>query len=348
MLASTRTSNSGVLTFVFVALLLGISPGCAVDPPITMAPDTEVTASTGSFSLTDTAFDAFSEYRIAPGDELDILFSVQTWRRESEFRIAPGDTVTVKFLNAPQFNETQKVRPDGTISLPFISSVVVSEKTVDGLTAELKRKYADVFRSPEILVTVPEFLAQIRELKSDLRTSARGLSRLVTVRPDGFTTFPMLGDIQVANKTLTEVSERLNRRYEAISPSLKVDLFLEKHASSVVYVLGSVNKPGAYPISRPLSVIEAITLAQGTDDTADLGKVVVMRRKNENMAGTLVNVNDMLTFNEQSRFLFISKDDIIYVPRRRLASQAQFMDELSRVLTFRGWGLGDININGQN
>ena len=310
-----------------------------------MEPNQETTIESSSFSSSGDGFDMLSEYRMSPGDQLEILFSVQTWQQADRFEIALGDTVAVKFLNAPQYNETQKVRPDGTISLPFINSVNASGKTVDELTAELKQAYAKVFRAPDILVTVPEFLSQVRELKDDLATSDRGLSRLIRIRSDGYATFPWLGDVNVANRTIADVSAEVNARYAEISPSLKADVILEDHASSVVYVMGQVNKPGAYPLNRPVSVIEAISLAQGTDNTADLERVVVMRRGPEKITGKMVNVSSMLNFEQGSQFFFIAKDDIVYVPKRQLASSAQFMQELQQLLLFRGWGVNNVEIN---
>jgi polysaccharide export outer membrane protein len=336
--------SHSALFIVYFLMTLAIS-GCAVDPRITMEPNQETTIGASSFTSSGDGFDMLSDYRVAPGDQLEILFSVQTWQQADRFEIALGDTVAVKFLNAPQYNETQKVRPDGTISLPFINTVSVAGKTVEELTAELKQGYTKVFRAPDILVTVPEFLSQVRELKDDLATSDRGLSRLVRVRSDGYATFPWLGDVSVVDRTIPDVSAEVNARYAEISPSLKADVILEDHASSVVYIMGQVNRPGAYPLNRPVSVIEAISLAQGTDNTADLERVVVMRRGAEKITGKMVNVSSMLNFEQGSQFFFIAKDDIVYVPKRQLASGAQFMQELQQLLLFRGWGVNNVEIN---
>jgi polysaccharide export outer membrane protein len=332
------------LYFVYFLVALAVS-GCAVDPRITMEPNQETTIQSSSFAASGDGFDMLTDYRVSPGDQLEILFSVQTWQQAERFEIALGDTVAVKFLNASQYNETQRVRPDGTISLPFINTVSVAGKTVEELTAELKKAYSSVFRAPDILVTVPEFLSQVRELKDDLATSDRGLSRLVRVRSDGYATFPWLGDVNVVDRTIPDVSAEVNARYAEISPSLKADVILEDHASSVVYIMGQVNRPGAYPLNRPVSVIEAISLAQGTDNTADLERVVVMRRGAEKITGTMVNVSSMLNFEQGAKFFFIAKDDIVYVPKRQLASSVQFMQEIQQLLLFRGWGVNNVEIN---
>lgn len=333
-----------------LALLLGLAASlwlaaCGNDGDLPVGK--ELTVQSESFSFSDDKFDFFTEYRIVPGDQLDVLFSIQTWEKEASFQIQLGDTVSIKFMNAPQYNETQTVRPDGRISLPFLGPYEVSGRSVEELTAELNRRYASLFRNPDVLVTVPEFLSQIRELKRDLHTSSRGLSRLVTVRPDGFTTFPMVGEVEVGDRTIKEVAATLNSQYERISPSLKVDLFLEQHSGAMVYVLGEVQKPGAYTIRRPLTVVEALAMASGTTSDARLDHVLVVRKQGKDMVATRIDVQKTLATEKGAKFFYVSKDDIIFVPEQPMSEAARVAQRLMNIMMFRGWGIslgGSVNL----
>lgn len=281
-MASSERIKQALLALVFVWLT-----GCAnndfpVGEEITLAQDT--------FSFSEPEYQILSEYRIVPGDQLDVLFQIQTWTRERAYRISLGDTVSVKFVSAPELNEEQKILPDGTLALPYIGAINAFNKTTDELTAELQAAYSDILRDPQIYVSVPEYLSQIRELKKDLHTASRGLSRLVTVRPDGFVTFPMVGDLYVADRTINQVNTELNDQYGKISRSLHVDLFLEKHAGSQIYVLGEVGKPGAIKISKPTSVAQALAMAGSHNTTARLDHIVVVRRQGKKLVGTRVDL----------------------------------------------------------
>ncbi len=283
-------------------------------------------------------FDLFPKYRIKPGDLLDDLYQMQTWTRKDKFKIAIDHTISVKFVHSPELNETQIIRPDGYITLPYLGEVSPVGLTVAEFMDKLKNDYYKILEDPEIYVTVPEFQRNIKELKADLHTAPRGLSRLVTVRPDGQATFAMVGHLDVANKTIPDVNKILNGLYDEMIPGLHCDLFLEKHIGSVIYVVGEVGKPGAISITKPISVIEAIALAGSHIPGAKLSSVVVARKHDDKIIATRINLKKSLNLNEESEFFFLQPDDIVYVPRTFIKTAADVMKDVASIFMFRGWG----------
>ena len=93
----------------------------------------ELGLTTFPFDQEESPYDIFTEYLLAPGDVLDVLYQIKTWQEQDEFFLAVDHTVAVKFANLPELNEEQFVRPDGTISLPYIGQVYVVGKTVEQL-----------------------------------------------------------------------------------------------------------------------------------------------------------------------------------------------------------------------
>jgi polysaccharide export outer membrane protein len=293
----------------------------------------------------------FQEYRIAPGDVLDVLYQARTWQRQAKFTLSVGNRLAVRFVHHQELNTEQRVRPDGTISLPYLGILDVEGQTVQDLTEELSERYREDLKEPDIYIVVTEFGNAIAELKRDLHTAPRGLSRLTTVRPDGFATFPMVGDVLVRNRTMTAVGKELNKAYDEIIPGMAVDLFLHEHAGRRIYVLGAVAKPGAYEISRPTTIVEAIALSSGSLDSANKEKVVVMRAMGQKMVGRWVNVEKSLELNEDGEFFFLQPDDIVYVPRRDLNRWAAIARDVADVIFFRGWSVGfsaDYNLGGHD
>ena len=302
--------------------------------------DSEKLLDRSSLSLgrINTPYDFLPKYRIMPGDVLDVLYQIRTWHEKKEFKISVDHTVSVKFVHFPEMNETQLVRPDGTISLPYLGEVRVVGKTVKGLREELLEAYKKILRAPEIYITVPEFRSSITELKKDLHTAPRGLSRLATVRPDGYVTFPMVGEKFVGGKTITEINKILNEEYDNMIPGLHCDLFLEKHAGSVVYVLGQVKFPGSYKISRPVSVIEAVALAGSYIPGAKIESVIVARKYGNKVIGTRVNLRKVLGLRNKSSLVYLQPDDIVYVPKTYIKRAAEIADDIAKIFFFRGWG----------
>jgi polysaccharide biosynthesis/export protein len=282
----------------------------------------------------------FESYRIHPGDLLDVLFQIKTWQERDSFVLAVDHTVSVKFPRSPELNETERVRPDGKVSLPYLGEVYVVGQSIEELTALLKQRYSAVLKSPELYVVVPEFRSAIRELKQDLHTAPRGLSRLVTVRPDGNATFAMLGDVFVAGRTVPEVTEDLNERYQEVLPGLTVDLFVERQEGSLVYVMGQVNNPGAFRILKPTAIFEALALAGSPMDDAKLNSVIVMRRNGDKIVARKLNVGRSLSMRRGGKFFVVQPDDIVYVPRKTIAKLADLARDVQDIIFFRGWGLG--------
>lgn len=326
-----------VFTTLFAFLLTACSGQHTGVNDMNVGEEATIEATTFSFSEPD--FEHLSQYRLSPGDVLDVLFQIQTWQPELAYRISLGDTIAVKFPDLKELDQSQKVLPDGTISMPYIGSLKVYGKTPEEVTEELKGAYSNILKNPSLYVSVPEYLSQIREMKEDLHTSTRGLSRLVTIRPDGYVTFPMIGDVFVAQKSIPEIKTKINQQYNSISSSLHVDLFLEKHAGAKIYVMGEVAQPGAYDITKPTSVIQALALAKGQTRDAQLDEIYVVRRKGKQMIATRVNAKNTLALADDGRMFFLLPDDIVYVPATPLSDAAYLAQQIADVLMFRGWGL---------
>jgi len=318
--------------------VLLMAAGCASEPKHR---GREVEMDEATFSFEDTEkFDLFSQYMIQPGDLLDVLYQIKTWEERENFKLAVDHVIAVKFPKSPELNETERIRPDGKVSLPYLGERYIIGKTVAELTAELQEEYSKVLKDAEMYVAVPEFRSAIKELKADLHTAPRGLSRLVTVRPDGYCTFAMIGDVFVVGKSLPEVNDVLNQKYRAVLPGLSVDLFLERHEGSVVYVLGEVDEPGAHKILRPTAVTEMLAMAGNPLPSAKLTDVVVIRRHEDKMVGTKVNLKKVLKLKKNSTLFFLKPDDIVYVPKKNITKMSETMRDIAQIVLFRGWGIG--------
>lgn len=286
--------------------------------------------------------DIFPLYRIVPGDVLDVLFQIQTWKEVDSFPLDIDHQISVKFVYSPELNETQNVQPDGVISLPYLGEVYVVGLTVHELTELLRERYKKILRDPELYVVVPEFRTSIKELKTDLHTAPRGLSRLVTVRPDGYVTFPLAGEVLVAGKTISDVNKILNERYKEVLPGLHCDLFLHETAGSRIYVLGDVNNPGSYMITKPITILEALSMCGGHRTTASLSDLLLVRRYEHRFVIKHLDLAPVLTMSDTNLSLFVmAPDDILYVPRIKAFDYGDFMRSVSDILLFNGWSVGN-------
>ncbi len=75
------------------------------------------------------------------------------------------------------------------------------------------------------------------------------LSGSVKVRPDGYITLPLINEVQVAGQTTANLRKTLEDKYKEFTTDPFVTIRVEAIASSEVFVVGQVGKPGAFPLS---------------------------------------------------------------------------------------------------
>jgi len=67
-------------------------------------------------------------------------------------RLSPGDVIRLSFAEESDLDQTQKIRRDGKISLPFLGEVTAAGRRVIDLQRDLVRRYEDYLDNPEVLV----------------------------------------------------------------------------------------------------------------------------------------------------------------------------------------------------
>jgi polysaccharide export outer membrane protein len=287
------------------------------------------------------SYPLFESYQIAPGDVLDIVYHLER-RRQEQYQISLYHSVAVKFIGANELNETQQVLPDGTISLPYIGKTEVVGLTTTELEQKLRDAYSNVLQAPEIYVKIENFNARVEQIRNDLQTSARGLSKLIRVRPDGFASFPLIGSMKVAQRTIEDVQTQLREEYADFMEGLKADLFMHEQTGNQVYVLGEVNRPGTVQIDRPINVMQALAEVGGYTNQGEVDSTIVFRREDDQLVAHRFNLEDMNRYGLQAAQFYLRPDDVLLVPRSKISSAAQLMREVADITFFNGWGFNGI------
>jgi polysaccharide export outer membrane protein len=105
------------------------------------------------------------------------------------------------------------------------------------------------------------------------------LKKDVLVRPDGGLSFPLVGDVHAAGRTVDELRAELARRLQKFIPDPVVSVLLQRVMSNKIYVLGRVAKPGEFPAGRYVDVLQALSMAGGLTPFADEKDIRVLRRE---------------------------------------------------------------------
>lgn len=127
------------------------------------------------------------------------------------------------------------------------------------------------------------------------------------VDPEGNITLPMFGKIGVSGLTVTEAEDSIqsvSRQYLKNS-AVKVRLLSYK-----ITVLGEVKMPGVYyNYNSFITVLDAISMAQGTSDYAKLKDVLVLRPMPTGTKTYSINLNSKSSV--QSPAWYLQPDDVV-------------------------------------
>jgi polysaccharide export outer membrane protein len=105
------------------------------------------------------------------------------------------------------------------------------------------------------------------------------LSRTVRVNSAGQISLPLIGTVQAGGLTIQELEASIGKLLEAkYLQNPQVTAFVKEYTSQRVTVEGAVKKPGIYPLSGRTSLLQAIAMAEGLDQLANLQGVVVFRQ----------------------------------------------------------------------
>lgn len=103
------------------------------------------------------------------------------------------------------------------------------------------------------------------------------LSRSAPVRPDGKVTLPLVGDIEASGNTPKQLQVSIEKVLEKYISKPVVTVIVQEVKSHKFSIVGEVQKPGTYPLTGPLTVLEGIAQAGGFREWAKIKDIIILR-----------------------------------------------------------------------
>jgi polysaccharide export outer membrane protein len=154
----------------------------------------------------------------------------------------------------------------------------------------------------------PEDLLQIDVWKE------KDLQREVLVRPDGWITFPLVGNISAKGKTAQQVQDEISTRLRKYITDPDVTVSVKKVAGYKIFVIGKVGKPGEFSVGRYVDVMQALTLAGGLTPFADDGNIRILRREDGKDTVLHFDYSDVRKGRHLEQNIILRSGDTIVVP----------------------------------
>ena len=229
----------------------------------------------------------------------------------TDYRLGPGDQVVIEVWGASEANITQKVTPDGYISIPDIGPVAVNGLTVQAASERIRGKLSKIYSgmktaNVDLSTNVKVSLGQIRTIQVNImgevaRPGTYALSSFSTVfhalyKAGGISELGSLRNIKVVRggRTVATVDVYdyiINGRSHSDIRLQEGDVILASPYDALVLIQVKIKRPMYYEMKSSESVLTLINYAGGFTNDAYSSAVTVER--NNNKEKTICTVDDM-------------------------------------------------------
>lgn len=136
----------------------------------------------------------------------------------------------------------------------------------------------------------------------------------VLVRPDGGISMPLAGNLQVSGSSVEQAAAAVAQRIERYIPEPVVTIAIRQIGGNRIYVVGKVNRPGEFPFSRQLDVMQALSLAGGATPYASLSGIRILRREHGQQRAIKFDYTDIEKGRALDRNILLQSGDTVVVP----------------------------------
>jgi polysaccharide biosynthesis/export protein len=137
------------------------------------------------------------------------------------------------------------------------------------------------------------------------------LSTTVVIRPDRKISLPLLGEMEAAGKTATQLQTEIAASLHQFVNDPRVNVIVKEVNFPAVTVLGQVRRPDRYHIRQRVTALEAIAMAGGFTEFAKRDKVTIIR--NSDPEKTRIQVDLKKVVNGNGDVYYLEPLDTIYV-----------------------------------
>ncbi len=251
-----------------------------------------------------------------------LLLLVAATGRAEEYVIGDGDLLRITVYDNPDLTTDARVGGDGKITFPLIGDVAVRGLSVIEAQKKITRLLQEGFiKKPQVSVFVSEYKSRkvtaLGEFTKPGLIELRGNATLMEMISDAGGLTPNAGDTLVIKRQILKAG---SEQKEDVSITVDLEKLLEKGdassnlpvldgdsiyvpRASFVYVTGEVKTPGAYKITKGLTVLRAITLAGGFTQKAWKGRTKVIRKTDKGETTISVEMEEL-----------VMPEDVIMVP----------------------------------
>jgi polysaccharide export outer membrane protein len=240
------------------------------------------------------------------------LFAALCWpvgagaQAPAHYVVGPDDVLAISVFGQADLTGKFNVETDGTFSYPLIGRVEAGGRTLRVIEVEVRDRLADGFlRDPQVTASVAEYRSQQVFVLGEVRqpgtleftgtmmllealagvgsTTERASSEALIIRRSAGAASPAPVDLARAQESpgseVTRIDlEKLQTGALELNVPLQSGDTIFVPRLQTVFVSGNVRSPGEYPLRKPLTVRQVITLAGGVTERGSTRRIQIVRQ----------------------------------------------------------------------
>ena len=140
------------------------------------------------------------------------------------------------------------------------------------------------------------------------------LTGQLTVHPDGMFSMPLIGEIPAAQRSILDIQGTISEKLKKFVPDAIVTVGLQRSVGVSIYVIGQVNTPGVFAVTKPIDVMQALSLAQGMTAYASKSKIKILRRETDGQVAIKFNFGEVAKGVKLDQNIVLQNGDVVVVP----------------------------------
>jgi polysaccharide biosynthesis/export protein len=141
------------------------------------------------------------------------------------------------------------------------------------------------------------------------------LTRSIPVRSDGKISLPLIGELQASGITPKQLEQEISEKLASYVSEPEVTVIVQEIKSRKFNVLGMVARPGSFPITHTMTVLDAIAVSGGFRDFAKQKSIYVLRMKPDGTQARIpFNYKDVVKGKNPEQNIKLEPGDSVVVP----------------------------------
>jgi polysaccharide biosynthesis/export protein len=158
------------------------------------------------------------------------------------------------------------------------------------------------------------YIIGARDVLSVIFWRDKDMSADVAVRPDGMISLPLINEVKAEGLTPDQLRDQVAQRAARYIADPTVSIVVREINSRQVFITGEVNKPGAYSLMMPTSVMQLISLAGGLREYAKSKDIVILRMEAGKQTAIPFNYKDVMNRKKLTQNILLQPGDTVIVP----------------------------------